>query len=243
MRRSLEDREVIGLLFIGALMYVLPIVFVFLKKYLEFSDSKYRKVSNHTFWETFSDKGNKGEYAIYRQLEQIKVAKVILTNLYLPKKDGTTTEIDLLMITKYGFFVVESKNYSGWVFGNEKHRYWTQTFPNRAKFKFFNPIWQNKGHISALKEVLGIEEDSLVQSLIVFGNECTLKNITVTSPEVQVMNRGRMNQIVKKEVQNMEQKLTSEDIKHYFRMLRPYIRATKVTKELHIRHVQEKASK
>lgn len=187
-----------------------------------------------------TDKGNKGEYNVYRQLKQVKVSKLILTNLYIPKRDGTTTEIDVLMITKYGFFVVESKNYSGWIFGNEKHRQWTQTFPNRQKFKFFNPIWQNKGHISALKEFLGVENDSLMQSLIVFSNDCKLKNITVASPNVHIMNRSRLSGVLKAEIKGAEQQLTTEDIKRYFRMLRPYIRVKKEVKEVHIQQIQEK---
>jgi hypothetical protein len=60
------------------------------------------------------------------------------------------------MISTKGIFVFESKNYSGWIFGSEKNRYWTQTLPKNSKNKFFNPIWQNKAHIKALSESLGI---------------------------------------------------------------------------------------
>lgn len=43
----------------------------------------------------------------------------ILRNIYIPKENGETSEIDLLYITQKGIFVFESKNYSGWVFGDE----------------------------------------------------------------------------------------------------------------------------
>ena len=214
--------------------------FIFFMHYREFNQSRYRSVSNHTFWETFFNKGNNGEYHIYRSLEQLKMSKLILTNLYIPKKDGSTTEIDLLMITKYGFFVVESKNYSGWIFGDEKHRQWTQTFPNKKKFRFFNPIWQNKGHISALKEVLNITDDSLVQSLITFSNECQLKKITVTSPNVRVLQRKQLKWTINKVLKSSSIRFSSEDIKNYYRILKPYIRANKEVKELHIKKVKEK---
>ena len=229
-----------GFMVVGLLFYIGIIGAFFLKEYMNFYDSKYHRVSNHTFMETFFDKGNNGEYKIFRQLEQINISKLILTNLYIPKKDGSTTEIDVLMITKFGFFVVESKNYSGWVFGNEKHSHWTQTFPNRQKYKFFNPIWQNKGHITALKEVLGITDDSLMQSLIVFSDECKLKKITVSSQGVHVLNRRRLRQVFKRELHDAAPVFTSEDIKAYFRILKPYIRATAQTKELHIQKIKEK---
>lgn len=225
---------------VGLLVYIGIIGIFFLKEYMNFYDSKYHRVSNHTFMETFFDKGNNGEYKIFRQLEQINISKLILTNLYIPKKDGSTTEIDILMITKFGFFVVESKNYSGWIFGNEKHRYWTQTFPNKKKYKFFNPIWQNKGHISALKEVLDITDDSLLQSLIVFSDECKLKKVSVNTANVHVFNRSQTSRVIKKELQNAVPIFTSEDIQNYFALLKPYIKADTQTKELHVQKIKEK---
>jgi hypothetical protein len=63
----------------------------------------------------------------------------------LSKKDGSTTEIDLIMIDETGIYVFESKNYSGWIFGDEKRKNWVQTLENRQKNYFYNPIWQNGG--------------------------------------------------------------------------------------------------
>lgn len=229
-----------GLILISVFGYALVMGVVILKAYMDFSDSKYQKASNHTFWETFTNKGINGEYKVYRKVEKLKLSKLLLTNIYIPKKDGTTTEIDLLMITKFGFFVVESKNYSGWIFGNEKQRYWTQTFPNKKKYKFFNPIWQNKGHISALKESLDITDDSLLQSLIVFSDECKLKKISVNTANVHVFNRSQLGQVIKRELQNTKPVFTSEDIKAYFALLKPYIKVGAQTKELHIQKIKEK---
>ena len=52
-----------------------------------------------------------------------------LFNLYIPKLNDETTEVDVVLIHPKGFFVIESKNYNGWIFGSEKNRYWTQTLP------------------------------------------------------------------------------------------------------------------
>ncbi|AEB30149.1 NERD domain-containing protein [Carnobacterium sp. 17-4] len=215
---------------------------VILKSYLDFNNSDYQRASNHTFWQTFFNKGNMGEYNIYRTLEKIKGTKLILTNLYIPKEDGSTTEIDLVMFTNFGIFVIESKNYSGWIFGDEKYRNWTQTFPNKKKFKFFNPIWQNKGHVKALKEVLDITDESLMQSYIIFSNNCELKKITVTSPNVSVMKRNQMRNRLKRDLRNTAPKLTSEDIKAHFQVLKPFMHADDKTKQLHIETIQEKLS-
>lgn len=229
--------ELMGML-IG--IYIIIFSMVILKSYLDFNNSDYQGASNHTFLQTFFNKGNMGEYNIYRTLEKIKGTKLILTNLYIPKEDGSTTEIDLVLFTNFGIFVIESKNYSGWIFGDEKYRNWTQVFPNKKKFKFFNPIWQNKGHIKALKEVLDITDESLMQSYIVFSNNCELKKITVKSPNVSVMKRNQMRNKLKRHLRNTEPKLTSEDIKAHFQVLKPFMHADEKTKQIHIETIQEK---
>lgn len=101
----------------------------------------------------------------------------ILFNLYIPKENGETTEIDLILITPYGLFVIESKNYSGWIFGNTNNKFWTQTLPARRwginKEHFYNPIKQNANHILHLKNLLKI--DIPYWSIIAFSDDCEFK--------------------------------------------------------------------
>ena len=106
-----------------------------------------------------------------------------MTNVYLPKEDGTTTEIDLIMITATGIYVFESKNYSGWIFGDENTKFWTQSLKGGKKYRFYNPIWQNKKHISVLKKHLRLD-NNVFRSYIIFSERCELKKMFVNSPEV-----------------------------------------------------------
>ncbi|MCR5097842.1 MAG: NERD domain-containing protein [Lachnospiraceae bacterium] len=57
----------------------------------------------------------------------------VLRNVYLPKDNGETSEVDVIFITQKGIFVFESKNYSGWIFGDEKSQKWTAMLPNKQK--------------------------------------------------------------------------------------------------------------
>lgn len=72
-----------------------------------------------------------GRYGEKLTARELKLAGIfgkkgkILRNIYLPKENGETAEIDVIYITKKGIFIFESKNYSGWIFGDEKSRYWT----------------------------------------------------------------------------------------------------------------------
>jgi hypothetical protein len=108
-----------------------------------------------------------------------------LRNIYIPKDDGSTSEIDVLYITQKGIFVFESKNCSGWIFGKESDQYWTVSLPNGQKNKLYNPIRQNRSHIKWLKNYLG--KDIPMYSIIVFSDRCELKKMVVESSDVRVI--------------------------------------------------------
>ena len=96
-----------------------------------------------------------------------------LNNITLPLANGGSTQIDHVIVSKYGIFVIETKNYKGWIFGNEAQRQWTQVIMGR-KYKFQNPLRQNYLHIKTLADLLDLEM-SYFHSMIAFIGECELK--------------------------------------------------------------------
>lgn len=110
-----------------------------------------------------------------------------LNNVTLPKENGMTTQIDHIIISQYGIFVIETKNYKGWIFGNEKQENWTQVIKGGKKFQFYNPIRQNYGHIKTLSKLLGLDL-SYFHGIVWFGPDSELK----TKDELPdfVMNSG-----------------------------------------------------
>ena len=138
----------------------------------------------------FREYGPLGESLTARTLKHVQMFGrdgMILRNLYLPKDNGETSEIDLLFITQKGIFVIESKNYSGWIFGSDKDQYWTQMLPNKQKNRFYNPIKQNQTHIKWLQNYLN--EKIPVYSLIVFSERCELKQIEIGTEHTAVCKR------------------------------------------------------
>lgn len=93
-------------------------------------------------------------------------------DLMIPSRHGTT-QIDHVYISKYGIFVVETKNYTGWIFGGEKQARWTQVV-YKEKHYFQNPLRQNYAHIKALAALLNLP-DSKFHSLAVFLGDCEFK--------------------------------------------------------------------
>ena len=89
-------------------------------------------------------------------------------DLTLPTPRGTT-QIDHVYVSKYGIFVVETKNYQGWIFGSENQRQWTQVIYG-DKFKLLNPLKQNYGHVRAVQAALNVAPE-IIHSVVVFvGN-------------------------------------------------------------------------
>lgn len=113
-------------------------------------------------------KGKIGEGRVNSILGKLPEGYIILKDLLLETDKGTT-QIDHVVVCEKGIFVIETKNYDGWIYGSENQKYWTQVI-YKTKNKFFNPIWQNKGHISAIKKGLA-RFDLPIYSVIAFAGE------------------------------------------------------------------------
>lgn len=98
----------------------------------------------------------------------------VINNVTIPDGRGGTTQIDHIVVSPYGVFVVETKHYKGWIFGGEHDRQWTQKIHGGHSQKFQNPLLQNYKHTECLRELLGLSKEQ-VKSVIVFTGECTLK--------------------------------------------------------------------
>ena len=203
------------------------------KRYNRYQRTAYNAASGNSVFDTLFDDGKYGEFLIYSCLEDLGDAHKLLTNIYLPKVNGTTTEIDLIMISATGIYVFESKNYSGWIFGDENSKYWKQIFRGGRHYQFYNPIWQNKKHISVLKQHLGLG-DEVFRSYIVFSERCVLKKMSVYSPEVKVMNRDELACEIVEDMTQRPEIFTPLEIEQIYGELRRYTLADDETKQAHI---------
>jgi restriction system protein len=80
-----------------------------------------------------------------------------------------TTQIDHVILSRYGLFVIETKNYQGWIFGNASQKEWTQSIYGK-KNKFQNPLHQNYRHTKALAEHLKIDHDYICPIIWFIGD-------------------------------------------------------------------------
>ena len=118
-------------------------------------------------------KGAVGEKAVISLLEKLPRKEYrIINNVMLPK-DEITTQIDHVVVSVYGIFVIETKNYEGWITGGERSQQWTQNIYGN-KNKIGNPLHQNYGHIKTLQALLDLPDDAYI-SIVAFSSRGTLK--------------------------------------------------------------------
>jgi len=130
-------------------------------------------------------KGAIGESRVARQLRKLKDERYKVFSDVLIKTSRGSSQIDHVVISIFGIFVIESKNYRGWIHGSENSEYWTQTIYS-SKSKLRNPIRQNLSHIYALKEVLSEFGHLTYHPIVVFAGSATLKNVSSKTPVVYV---------------------------------------------------------
>ena len=185
--------------------------------------------------------GRRGEKLTERELKLVNLfgrKGKTLRNLYVPKDNGETSEIDLVYITQKGIFVFESKNYSGWIFGDEKGGYWTASLPNGQKNRFYNPIRQNRTHLKWLRQFVG--EQVPLFSVIVFSERCELKKITVESEDVHVIQRDYTYATVRRIWDSHEDALTENEVSALFDKLCPLTNADKAVKAAHVADIERR---
>ena len=99
--------------------------------------------------------GDYGEYSISTIFNALPNEFHIINDIILRTKKGTT-QLDHVVVSPYGIYIIETKNHKGMIFGDPNGKVWTQVLNGRGHFTFYNPIWQNQGHIENLSRATGI---------------------------------------------------------------------------------------
>ena len=223
------------------------IIVILVKRNKEYKSGAYYQVTKLPYSSVRRNIGRYGEYLTYQHLKHMEAnGAKFLFNVYIPKGNGETTEIDVLMICNKGIFVFESKNYSGWIFGSESQKNWYQTLPTGKrrshKEHFYNPVMQNRSHIKHLKSLLG--EQFPMQSIIVFSDRCTLKSVKINSNNIRVINRYRVASVVS-EIYNQTPSdiLNEENIAELYDKLFPFTQVGETLKAQHIANIHNNLNK
>lgn len=225
------------------LFFISIIVIIYIFKINNFKKEAYYKITKKSYFKVRYNIGRYGEYLTYKYLKKFedKGAK-FLFNIYVPKKEKETSEIDVLMISPKGLFVFESKNYSGWIFGSDTQKYWYQTLPvgrgKSHKEKFYSPVFQNNTHIKYIKCLIG--DQIPIYSIVTFSDRCTLKSVNIQSSKVNVINRYQVYNLISSIYNNTEDQIDNIQIENIYNTLYPYTQVDESIKQKHIEDIYNK---
>ena len=111
--------------------------------------------------------GMAGEHWVKQELKKLDLNKYhIINDVTVRTADNNTHQIDHLVISKEGIFVIETKQYSGYITGTEYDKKWVQN----KKYYINNPVHQNYGHMKALEEVLELDESKFIPIVCISGS-------------------------------------------------------------------------
>ena len=127
--------------------------------------------------------GEIGERRVKNILSHLGDEYIVMNDIILQSPDGYTSQIDHLVLSEYGIIVIETKNYKGWIFGNERSEKWQQVLYDE-KYFFRNPIKQNWSHIFALKSILTDFKSIEYFPIVVFSGSADLMNIDSSVPVI-----------------------------------------------------------
>lgn len=156
-------------------------------------------------------KGDVGEKLVAKKLSKLNKRKYKIINNLLLKTLKGTAQIDHIVISQYGIFVIETKNYKGIITGNEYDDNWNQIlFNNKEVLR--NPIKQNNGHIKALKDVIPALRYKKINSIILFTKRSNLK----VNTETTVIYYNKVNKVIKR---SRKKEFTKEEVDYIYKKL------------------------
>ena len=158
-------------------------------------------------------RGFMGEFLVKQELKKLPKDKYIIFNDIMIKSSKGTHQIDHIIISKYGIFVVEMKNYYGLITGEEHQNKWIQHL-GKNKYYFNNPIHQNYGHIKALQELLYLSENKFV-SIICISNQAKLKVKAKNVIQLDFVNnliKSYSNEIIAEDLIKIKNKIEQNNI-------------------------------
>lgn len=175
-------------------------------------------------------KGKHGERKVYNILKRLSFQYIIFNDVTLKTSFGLT-QIDHIVISVFGIFVIETKRYTGDIYGTQQSERWVKNVYGN-KYYFRNPVKQNYAHVKAIEELTKLTNEQ-IKAIVVFDDVCSL-NVTTSDTVIYF---SELENCIAKFTQEI---LTIQEVEYISNSI---LRANIVDgeeKSRHIKDVQEK---
>ena len=115
-----------------------------------------------------------GEHWTKQSLDVLDKDKYIVLNDIMIAVNGKTHQIDHIVLSKYGIFVIETKQYNGYIKGSKYDKKWVRYIKGKEPIYYTNPIRQNYGHVKAICGLLNISENKVFNIVCIPSNNVKL---------------------------------------------------------------------
>ena len=123
--------------------------------------------------------GAAGESAVSSILSRLPKSQYKVINDVLIAKGSNTTQIDHVIVSSYGIFVIETKNYTGCLVGDEFDEH-MDYYVGENRLSIYNPLKQNRSHVYSLMNALNISFKSSFIPILALSNNCQFEITTDT---------------------------------------------------------------
>ncbi|MGZ9774105.1 nuclease-related domain-containing protein [Bacillus toyonensis] len=183
-------------------------------------------------------KGKTGEKLVKRILGKLDpTSYYVLHDVMVHTEYGDTTQIDHIVIAETGVFVIETKNYEGWIYGSEKSARWTQGI-FKKKSSFQNPFRQNYKHIKAMEWVM--EQQLPCISIVAFHPKCSLKRVNVHSKDKHVLYYNELKKCIESYIEPQQ---TIDEVQHIYQSILQANIMDKDMEKKHVKYLQNRFAK
>ncbi len=163
-----------------------------------------------------------------------------IRNAYIPRNDGSFSEIDMIVISTLGIFIIECKNVTGIITGTWNQEYLNILHPGGTEYPMYNPIMQNDMHYKTLKNILGLRSE-LFRSVVVFGDNAQISNYREGKAfYAEICHLSTLIKSIIKLQERHKTTIESHIVESIYTTLEPYIRKTDEKVKSHVEKSKKK---
>lgn len=194
-------------------------------------------MSPKDFLYKLSRNGRFGEWLTHMRALSFPGYKKVVSHVYCVDHNPVPTEIDSVMVTRFGIVVIETKHFSGTLIGHHSQDQWTLQFKHHKR-SVYSPIRQNQTHIYALNKALPQYRHIPKFSMIVVDEACALQ--VTTDEDNRIVHRKQLNKQLKLWLNTQPMILSRKEVREAAQQLRKMRHISRKNKKTHMRHVQNK---
>ncbi len=226
-------------LLVAGIIVAAALIAFALFKLIKYLLSVYYKSTKESYFTVLFNKEKRLRYKVFKCFnKKLNGTKCCICDVYMPKVDGTTAKADMIMINETGIWVIDIKNYSGKMTGNETALTWDYTHGGKTEQIPSPTIW-NKLYMKWLKSYIPECPNVLCFSYVVYGNGCDIKNVKIKTNDAVVATPSTLKKELTIQLARVGTSLAESEISVVYDRFKELTSAEKAQSITNVQGIQE----